>query len=71
MKRAIALFAILHIMAVGARAQVAINSATTLLIDRNEPGPVQKAASDLASDMEKVFGAPVRVVHRPADAKAM
>ncbi|MGA3323613.1 MAG: glycosyl hydrolase 115 family protein, partial [Terriglobia bacterium] len=49
---------------------MAINSATTLLIDANEPVPVQKAASDLASDMEKVFGARVQVVHRPADAKA-
>jgi hypothetical protein len=57
-------------MAVGVRAQVAINSATTLLIDSNEPAPVQKAARDLASDMEKVFGARVQVVHRPADAKA-
>jgi hypothetical protein len=47
MKRAVAFFALLHIMAVGVRAQVAINSATSLLIDKNEPGPVQKAAGDL------------------------
>ncbi len=71
MKRAVTFFALLHIIAVGVRAQVAINSATSLLIDRNEPGPVQKAAGDLATDMEKVFGAPVRVVHRPADAHSV
>ena len=69
-KRTVTLIAFLQIMVVGVRAQVAINSATTLLIDRNEPGPIQKAASDLAVDMEKVFGARVQVVHRPADAKA-
>lgn len=69
-KRTLAFIALLPIMAIGTRAQVAINSATTLLISRNEPAPVQRAASDLASDMEKVFGARVQVVHRPADAKA-
>jgi hypothetical protein len=69
-KRIFALIVFLPLMAVGVRAQVAINSATTLLIDSNEPAPVQKAARDLASDMEKVFGARIQVVHRPADAKA-
>jgi hypothetical protein len=69
-KRTIALLAFMQIMAVGVRGQTAINSSTTLLIDRNEPGPIQKAARDLASDMEKVFGARVQVVNRPADAKA-
>jgi hypothetical protein len=69
-KHTLALIAFMQIMSVGVHAQVAINSATTLLIDRNEPGPVQKAARDLASDMEKVFGARVQVVNRPAEAKA-
>ena len=69
-ERILALILFLQIMVVGVRAQVVIDSATTLLIARNEPAPVQKAASDLASDMEKVFGAHVQVVHRPADAKA-
>src|SRR5208282_3264339 len=69
-KQTLALIIFLQVMAVGVHAQVAINSATTLLIDPNEPVPVQKAARDLASDMEKVFGTRVQVVHRPADAKA-
>jgi hypothetical protein len=69
-KRALALIAFMQFMAMGVRAQVAINSATTLLVDKNEPIAVQKAASDLALDMEKVFGAHIQVVHGPADAKA-
>jgi hypothetical protein len=69
-KRIVGLIIFFQITVAGVRAQVAINSATTLLIDTNEPVPVQKAARDLASDMEKVFGARVQVVHRPADAKA-
>ena len=69
-KRIFALIVLMQLMAVGVRAQVAINSATTLLIDPNEPAPIQMAARDLASDMEKVFGARVQVVHRPTDAKA-
>ena len=69
-RRALAFIILLLLTVSGVRAQVAISSTTTLLIDRDEPGPIQKAAIDLASDMEKVFGAPVQVVHRPADAKA-
>jgi hypothetical protein len=70
-KRLAALIVLFVLLLVDAHAQVAVNSATTLLIDRNEPVAVQKAASDLASDMEKVFGAPVQVINRPADAKAL
>lgn len=70
-KRTAALVIFFVLLVVEAHAQVAVNSATTLLIDRNEPVAVKKAASDLASDMEKVFGAPVQVVERPADAKAI
>ncbi len=68
-KRALALIVFLPLMVGAARAQVAINSATTLLIDPNEPAPVQMAARDLASDLEKVFGSRIQVVHRPGDAK--
>ena len=71
MKRVAALIILFVFLLVNAHAQVAVNSATTLLIDRNEPVAVQKAAKDLASDMEKVFGGPVQVVNRPADAKAI
>ena len=69
-KRSFALLFFLTLVAVGARAQVAINSSTTLLIDANEPVPILKAARDLAADMEKVFGTRVKVVHRPADTQA-
>ncbi|MEK7404340.1 MAG: glycosyl hydrolase 115 family protein [Acidobacteriota bacterium] len=51
-------------------ASVVVDSSTTLLIDAGEPGPVQRAARDLAADMEKVFGRPVRVVHQRAEAAA-
>ncbi len=51
-------------------AQIVLTSASTVLLDPGEPHPVQKAAKDLAADLEKVFGKPVRVVHRPADAAA-
>ncbi len=51
-------------------ASVVVDSSTTLLIDTGEPGPVQRAARDLAADMEKVFGRPVRVVHQRAEAAA-
>ena len=71
MRRAAEIVALFQLLLLGAQAQVPVNSATTLLIDRNEPGAVQKAASDLASDMGKVFGARIQVVHRPADAKAV
>ena len=54
-----------------AHAQVSVNRNAAVLIDGNEPIAIQKAANDLASDMQKVFGAPVKVVHRPADAKAV
>lgn len=43
-----------------------IDSSTSLFIDAREPGPVQKAAQDLAGDLQKVFGSPVRIIHDPA-----
>jgi len=37
----------------------------TLLVDPREPGPIRKAAGDLARDMQTVFGRAVRVVDKP------
>lgn len=53
-----------------APAQVTINSQTSLLIDPREPGPIQKAARDLASDMHNVFGTPIRWASQPSSASA-
>jgi len=58
------------LLAAAAQAQILIDAGTTLLIDRREPGPVQKAARDLAADMRAVFGKPVRLVHDRAEATA-
>lgn len=58
------------VIAPAAWGQMTIDAHTTLLIDAREPGPIQRAAQDLASDMTKVFGAAPRVVHRPSDAPA-
>jgi hypothetical protein len=63
------LFAVL-LFAVAAQAQVQIDAGTTVLIDAHEPGPIQKAARDLASDMEAVFGKPVRLTHDLSAASA-
>jgi hypothetical protein len=71
MKRIAPFIISFHFLLAVARAQVAVSSATTVLIDRNEPVAIQKAANDLASDMEKVFGAPVKFVHRPSDASGV
>ena len=50
---------------------IQINSATTIVIDPREPGPLQKAASDLASDCEKVFGTRPRIEPRAAQTAPM
>ncbi|MDE3179411.1 MAG: glycosyl hydrolase 115 family protein, partial [Acidobacteriota bacterium] len=49
-------------------ARVTVNSKTSIFIDAREPGPIQLAAKDLASDLQKVFGHPVRIVHEPSAA---
>ena len=54
------LILVLHAAAV--HAQVTLTADTAVLIDPQEPGPIQKAARDLASDMSSVFGRPVRLV---------
>ena len=38
------------------KGMLVLDSRVTLVVDRNEPGPVLLAAGDLASDLEKVFG---------------
>ena len=47
-----------------------IDSNTSIYVNPSEPGPVQKAAQDLAGDMQKVFGRPAQIVHDPANAHA-
>ncbi len=49
-------------------AEVFLSPASSLLIDQREPGPIQKAAHDLARDLAAVFGKPVSVVNTPAEA---
>jgi hypothetical protein len=51
-------------------AAIRLSSQTTLLISKDEPGPVELAARDLESDWQKVVGRPLRVVHDPKDAAA-
>jgi hypothetical protein len=51
-----------------APARITLNAHTTVLIDPREPGPIQMAAKDLGTDLEKVFNAPVRFVHLPSEA---
>lgn len=52
-------------------AEVLLTPSSSVLIDPGEPGPIQKAARDLARDLEAVFGKPVRVVHSPAEASPL
>jgi hypothetical protein len=51
-----------------ASGEIVISPKTTILIGTSEPVALQRAAADLASDFRKVFGAPIRTVHRPSDA---
>ena len=50
--------------------RVAVTAATTILIDTGEPAPLQKAASDLADDFQRVFGQRAKIVHNPAQTGA-
>ena len=54
----------------GAAEPLRIDSNTSLFVSPHAPGPVQKAAQDLASDLQKVFGRPVAIVNDPAKAHA-
>ncbi len=64
----LATLALLAILCLPAAAQVVIDSNVTLLVDPREPGPICKAAADLARDLEAVFGRAVRVVDKPEEA---
>jgi hypothetical protein len=50
-------------------ASVLINSNASIVVGSKEPGPVKKAAEDLQSDFEKVFGSKPRIVPSLADAR--
>lgn len=53
-----------------AAGRVLVNGGTAILIDSREPGPLQKAASDLAADFQRVFGQRGRVVREPGQSGA-
>lgn len=59
---------ILSLCGGAAFAKITVNSRTVVLIDPREPAPIQKAASDLANDLTKVFGHPARTVHQSSEA---
>lgn len=52
----------------GALASITLDTRTALFVDAREPAPIQLAARDLASDLEKVLGRPARIVHQPSEA---
>ena len=41
---------------------ITLNSSTTILVDSSQPVPIQRAAQDLASDMQKVFGTEPKII---------
>lgn len=53
-----------------ASARALVNASSTIFIDAREPAPLQKAAADLAGDMERVFGQRAKIVRTPAEAGA-
>ena len=56
---------LLLVLLPAASARVVLNSATSIYIDAREPAPLQKAASDLAADFQRVFGVRARFVRTP------
>lgn len=50
---------------------IRVNAKTSILVAASEPGPVQKAAADLANDLRSVFGRAPAIVHSPADARGV
>ena len=50
--------------------QVVVTRQASVFVNSREPVPIQKAAQDLANDMQSVFGTPVDIVHDPARAHA-
>jgi hypothetical protein len=59
---------VLTLLPGAALAKVTLSSQTTVLIDPHEPGPIQLAAKDLASDLRTVFVTPVQVVNQRSEA---
>jgi len=66
------LFAALLALTASARAAapLVLDASTTLVVSADQPGPVQEAARDLASDFEKVIGRRPRIVERREEAGA-
>lgn len=54
-----------------ALAQITLNFQTTVFIDPREPAPIQAAARDLESDLEKAFGHPIRMVHQSSETSSV
>ncbi len=52
----------------GKQNEITVNGSTTILVLDSQPGPVKRAAQDLASDMQKVFGTAPRVITSAAEA---
>ncbi len=68
-----AVTALIVLMSAGASAQsgdhaIIVNSRATILGDSSQPVPVQRAAHDLASDMQMVFGAAPKIISTEEDA---
>ncbi len=61
------IFAI-SLASIAASAQAVLHRGATVLISRHEPQPLQRAAADLVSDLHKVLGGKIRLVHSPAQA---
>ncbi|MGH9395511.1 MAG: glycosyl hydrolase 115 family protein [Terriglobia bacterium] len=55
---------ILDVFCGAAFAKITVTSRTVIFIDPREPAPIQMATKDLASDLQKVFGHPARIVHQ-------
>jgi hypothetical protein len=64
------LIALAALLAAPLAAQVTLDANLTLAIDPREPGPIQKAARDLGSDLRKVFGKEVRTAAQPSSSGA-
>jgi hypothetical protein len=47
---------------------IALDSSATILVDSKQPVPIQRAAHDLASDMQKVFGRAPGIISTEQDA---
>ncbi len=47
---------------------IPLDSRAVLLVEPNQPEPVHRAAQDLASDMQKVFGSAPRIVSKESEA---